>query len=51
MKREWKNIFLIVLLFLFAAEVAVLLLFAFWDTDVRQDSVLVNEAVQAVQAH
>ena len=50
MKREWKNIFLIGLLFLFAAEAAAVLLFAFRGTDDSQDSVLVNEAVQEVQA-
>lgn len=50
MKREWKNIFLIGMLFLFAAEAAAVLLFAFCGTDDSQDSVLVNEAVQEVQA-
>ena len=50
MKREGKNTFLIGLLILFAVEVTAVFLFAFGETDERQDSVLVNEAVQTVQA-
>ena len=49
MKREGKNTFLIGLLILFAVEVTAVFLFAFGETDERQDSVLVNEAVQTVQ--
>lgn len=44
-----KHTFLAVLLLLFAAEAAAVLLFAVWDVDNRQDSVLVNEIVQSVQ--
>lgn len=50
LKREWKNTFLSGVLLLFAAEAAAVLWFAFGDSDDRQDSVLVNEAVRTVQA-
>lgn len=45
-----KHIFLTILLFISVLEITVLSLFAFQDTNIMQDSVLVNEAVQSVQA-
>ena len=45
-----KRIFLTGLLFLFAVEAVILLLFTVWDADDRQDSVRINEIVQTVQA-
>lgn len=50
MKKGWNHIFITGLLLLFVAEAAAVILFVFGDTGGRQDSVLVNEAVQAVQA-
>lgn len=50
MKKGWNHIFITGLLLLFVAEAAAVILFVFGDTGDRQDSVLVNEAVQAVQA-
>lgn len=44
-----KHTFLAGLLLLFTVEAAALLLFAFWNTDSRQDSVRVNEIVNSVQ--
>ncbi len=41
--------FLTGLLLVFAAEFAALILFAFQDTEVTQDAVLVNEVIQSVQ--
>ncbi len=45
-----KRIFLTGLLFLFAVEAVILLLFTVWDADDRQDSARINEIVQTVQA-
>lgn len=45
-----KNTFLITLLFISALEILALFFFMFQDTNNMQDSVLVNEAVQSVQA-
>lgn len=45
-----KRIFLSILLFLFAAEIIALAVFATRDTDSLQDAVAVNEAIQSVQA-
>lgn len=42
--------FLISLLLIFIVEAAVLFLFAFWNIDYTQNAVLVNEALQSVQA-
>lgn len=44
-----KRTFLTSLFFIFAAEIAALVLFAAQDTNDMQDAVLVNEAVQSVQ--
>lgn len=41
--------FLAALLLFFAAELAALFVFAFWDTDDMQDAVAVNEALRSVQ--
>lgn len=45
-----KRTFLTSLLIIFAVEIVVLILFAVQDTDHTQDAVLINEAVQLVQA-
>ncbi len=45
-----KHFFLSALLFSFVLQIAALVFFAFQVTDSTQDAVLVNEAVQAVQA-
>ncbi len=45
-----KRTFLTSLLIIFAVEIVVLILFAVQDTDNTQDAVLINEAVQLVQA-
>ncbi len=44
-----KHIFLISLLFVFAAEIAVLIGFAVQSPKLLQDTVMINEAVQSVQ--
>lgn len=44
-----KCTFLPILLFIFAVEIMALFIFAARDTDVIQDAVLINEAVQSVQ--
>ncbi len=44
-----KRTFLTCLLLLFVAEATALAIFAFWETDGAQDTVLVNEAVRSVQ--
>lgn len=44
-----KCTFLPILLFIFAVEIMALFIFAARDTDVIQDVVLINEAVQSVQ--
>lgn len=45
-----KRTFLTSMLIIFAVEIVVLILFAVQDTDHTQDAVLINEAVQLVQA-
>lgn len=44
-----KHIFLISLLFVFAAEIAALIIFSVQSPNLLQDTVMVNEAVQSVQ--
>ena len=45
-----RNIFLALLILIFAAELTALSVFAFWDNSDVQDAVAINEAVRSLQA-